>query len=269
MAKETLVIQNQGFYMAPSGKRVDISASMKHSIQSSYLLTPNEGNNVVEKLSIISNHGQTQYKVINASIIQVIVGEPKTDTPVAVLNFASAKNPGGGFLNGSMAQEEALAISSGLYNTLLPHKEYYEKNRACPSMMYTNHAIYSPDVVFFRDSKYELLELPVTASVLTLPAVNMGQVISKGEDINLAKEEMKNRMRLSLAIFAKEQNERIILGAYGCGVFANNPHDVARWWYELLIDENYACFFKMVLFVILDKPGGDNIEAFSRKFMCK
>jgi uncharacterized protein (TIGR02452 family) len=42
--------------------------------------------------------------------------------------------------------------------------------------MYTDHAIYSPDVVFFRDDNFDLLDTPVTAGVLTLPAVNMGNV---------------------------------------------------------------------------------------------
>jgi len=68
--------------------------------------------------------------------------------------------------------------------------------------MYTNHAIYSPQVVFFRDAKFTLLEYPVTASVLTLPVVNMGQVVLKSEDIQEAKHVMKERMRLCLAIFA-------------------------------------------------------------------
>ncbi|MFR3753045.1 MAG: TIGR02452 family protein [Enterocloster sp.] len=75
----------------------------------------------------------------------------------AVLNFASAKNPGGGFINGAMAQEESLAASSCLYKTLTAHETYYRMNRACSTMIYTDHAIFSPDVVFFRDGRFGLL----------------------------------------------------------------------------------------------------------------
>jgi uncharacterized protein (TIGR02452 family) len=132
--------------------------------------------------------------------------------------------------------------------------------------MYTDHAIYSPDVVFFRDANYNLLEAPVTTSILTLPAVNMGQVRAKGEDIVRAKQAMKDRMRLALAILAQERNETIILGAYGCGVFGNDPCDVANWWQELLSGEGFGSFFNRVLFVVLDKPGGENIIAFNRVF---
>ena len=64
---------------------------------------------------------------------------------VGVLNFASAKNPGGGFLNGAMAQEESLAASGGLYRTLTPHEGYYRRNRACGTMMYTGCAIRSEE----------------------------------------------------------------------------------------------------------------------------
>ena len=160
----------------------------------------------------------------------------------AVLNFASAKNPGGGFINGAMAQEESLAASSCLYQTQLAHEEYYVKNRAFRSMMYTDHAIWSPDVVFFRDGRFRLMEKPVRASVLTLPAVNMGQVQLKGEDVAEAEKVMRRRMGLSLAIFADQGCEHLILGAYGCGVFRNDPEKLPyggkNFWKEIL----QACF---------------------------
>ena len=182
--------------------------------------------------------------------MQPIIEMHRAGKPPAVLNFASAKNPGGGFLNGAMAQEEALAASSGLYNTLLRHEIYYSGNRNCGTMMYTDHAIYLPDVVFFRDENFHLLDKPVLASVLTLPAVNLGQVRLKGEDVQTAKSVMKARMRLSLAIFASQQERYVILGAYGCGVFRNDPIEIATWWRELLEDEGYGRFFKITSFVL-------------------
>lgn len=177
---------------------------------------------------------------------------PLIASPIAVLNFASAKNPGGGFINGAMAQEESLAASSCLYKTQTAHEDYYKSNRACNTMMYTNHAIYSPDVVFFRDGSFRLLETPVTASVLTLPAVNMGQVILKREDVTLAKQVMRKRMKLSLAVFASQKCRHLILGAYGCGVFRNDPEEIAVWWHKLL-EESFPGAFETVVFAVLDK----------------
>lgn len=193
-----------------------------------------------------------QPKAGAAKDISACVPSPRGSSPIAVLNFASAKNPGGGFINGAMAQEESLAASSCLYNTLIAHETYYKNNRACNTMMYTNHAIYSPDIVFFRDGSFRLLEKPVTASVLTLPAVNMGQVLLKGEDAALAKQAMRERMKLALAIFASQKCSHLILGAYGCGVFRNDPNEVAAWWRELL-DEFFPDHFQTVVFAVLDK----------------
>ena len=258
-------IQQQGYYTV-NNTRVDISAAQKRSENFSKLFTPEEGRSSVELLPPPGGSQDVSCAVINASTVKAIIDAAKTGEPTAALNFASAKNPGGGFLNGAIAQEEALAACSGLYSTQLKHMEYYEKNRAYKSMTYTDHAIYSPDVVFFRDENNNLLKEPVICSILTLPAVNMSQVKAKGEDINQAKRIMKNRMRLALTILAVERNRTIILGAYGCGVFGNDPLDVARWWQDLLMDEKFGGYFNRVLFVILDKPNGVNIKTFERVF---
>lgn len=131
------------------------------------------------------------------------------------------------------------------------NEEYYRINRQCGTMIYTDHAIYSPNVVFFRDGRFELLDRPLKASVLTLPAVNMGQILQKKEDQEEAKKAMKKRMALSLALFASQGNRNLILGAYGCGVFRNDPADVAKWWMELL-EKQFGGYFEHILFAVLD-----------------
>jgi uncharacterized protein (TIGR02452 family) len=78
-----------------------------------------------------------------------LVQEEGVDDPV-VLNFASARNVGGGFLNGARAQEEDLARSCGLFRCLETQPEYYEVNRRTASLLYTDHIIYSPRVPWFR-----------------------------------------------------------------------------------------------------------------------
>jgi len=269
IAQETLKIVQQGFYTT-GNTHITISDAFWRSEYHSYLLTPDEGHNLVQSvnktLNNIMTSYYTSYKVINASAVKVIIDAHKLEKPIAALNFASAKNPGGGFLNGAMAQEEALSYASNLYSTQLRHMNYYEANRACGTAMYTDHAIYSPDVIFFRDENNTLVERSVKCSVLTLPAVNMGQVRSRGECVDLAKKTMKDRMRLALAVFAKEGNSTIILGAFGCGVFQNDPNDIAQWWHELLVREGYGAYFHNVLFAVMDKPSGENIRAFERVF---
>ncbi|TYP69545.1 TIGR02452 family protein [Paenibacillus methanolicus] len=268
IAAETLRIQQQGCYDY-EGRQVDFAAAQRQSEANSKLITPEQGEALVKEIGGLPKLPQAAvYSVANEATVKAILdGAAAGKTRVGVLNFASAKNPGGGFLNGAMAQEESLAASSGLYEAQLRHEAYYKANRACPSMMYTDHAIYSPDVAFFRDERFGLLERPATASVLTLPAVNYGQVVLKGEDPEEAERAMKNRMRLALAIFAYQGDRSLILGAYGCGVFRNDPVKVAKWWRELLEDEELGRLFADIRFAVLDtSKAGACIRAFEREW---
>lgn len=266
IAQQTLEIQQQGWYETDSG-RVDIEEQQKRSEEGSFLLTPEQALALVEMAGTPPAGPLAACRVANQSTVDAILEMAEGGTCPAALNFASAKNPGGGFLNGAMAQEEALAASSGLYRTLLRHPAYYEYNRAHRTMMYSHHAIYSPAVPFFRDGRFELLGQPVTASILTLPAVNMGQVILKGEDVAAAKVVMKERMRAALAIFAAQGDTHLVLGAYGCGVFRNAPLDVATWWRELLEDEGWGRCFDEIAFAVLDRSkSGYNHRIFAETF---
>ncbi|MDQ0061490.1 TIGR02452 family protein [Paenibacillus harenae] len=267
IAEETLRLQRQGYYEY-NGNRVEFATAQKLSEENSELITPEQGKVLVKGTAGLLGLPQTAAcSVANEATVKTILDFAEVRKKrIGVLNFASAKNPGGGFLNGAMAQEESLAASSGLYETQLRNESYYKANRACGSMMYTDYAIYSPDVVFFRNQQFELLERPVTASVLTLPAVNYGQVLLKGEDPQEAERLMKDRMRLTLAIFAKKGDMNLILGAYGCGVFRNDPVKVARWWRELLVDEGFGFLFSEIRFAVLDNSkDGKCIRAFVKE----
>lgn len=266
IAEETIKILKNGNYEIDN-QRLDIKEKQLNSEQNSVLISPQEGKKIINKWTtpVLKDNKKIQLIIKNEATVKSILDISKKGiNNIGVLSFASAKNPGGGFLKGSMAQEESIAISSNLYNCLLKHPKFYEENKFCKSMTYTDYAIYSPDVVFFRDEKFKLIRKPLTASVLTLPAVNYGQVVEKGEHRGRAKEVMKNRMRLSLAIFAEKGAKVLILGAYGCGVFKNNPVDIARWWHELLFDEGYGELFESVYFSILDRTGGQVFSTFER-----
>lgn len=274
-ARETLEIMKRGTYEV-GGKTVDISGMHKKSVGNSRLFTPEQAEAILGKYPRVrpsapgdSGGSHTAAVTVNCSTVEAILtlaGDGIRNP--GVLNFASAKNPGGGFLNGAMAQEESIAASSGLYQTLTKNEDYYRNNRNCPSMIYTNHAIYSPEVVFFRDGRFELLGEPITASVLTLPAVNMGQVIQKGEDIHEAEAAMEQRMKLALALFAEMGDRNLILGAYGCGVFRNNPYKVAGWWKELLEECFRGCFDRVVFAVMERSAKGGCLKAFEDMFGC-
>lgn len=269
IANQTLEILQRGYYLY-GNQKIDIAEPHRQSVEKSLLITPEEGQKLVEKQYFSHDGKKANVFLKNISVIKAVLYCTKQcQNETGILNFASAKNPGGGFLNGAMAQEESIAASSGLYETLLPHKAYYEINRQCGTMMYTNHAIYSPNVVFFRDEKFALLQQFTTASVLTLPAVNYGQVLLKKENAEVAKKVMKKRMELALSIFAEKGCKTIILGAYGCGVFRNVPDDVAMWWQELL-EKGYDRAFETILFAVLDTSKQQNVfSAFEKNIKCQ
>lgn len=282
VAKETMRIMEQGYYDC-EGSRISIAESMRRSVDASSLITPAQGEALLayfagkevsrkqvskkqasSEQTIEEEVKETDIKVTeevhmpdcrvqNLSTVEGIRLLTKEGlSSIGVLNFASAKNPGGGFLNGAMAQEESLAASGTLYKTLIAHEAYYQNNRRCPSMIYTDHAIYSPEVVFFRDGAFRLVSEPVTANVLTLPAVNMGQALLKGEDRQKVEQAMYRRMKLALTIFADRGDKNLVLGAYGCGVFRNDPRQIALWWRKLL-EEGMGAYFDTVLYAVLDR----------------
>ena len=176
---------------------------------------------------------------------------------VALLNFASARNPGGGFLSGSQAQEESLARASALYAAISRMTEYYEVNRRHRSALYTDHMIYSPRVPVFRDDDDHLIDEPWCVSMITAPAVNAGAVRSnEPENRSRIPEVMGRRIEYVLALAAHHGHDALVLGAWGCGVFANEPREVARLFAGQLLGEGrFAEAFSEIVFAVLDRRG--------------
>lgn len=178
---------------------------------------------------------------------------------VCVLNFASYKNPGGMFLNGSKAQEECLCHESYLYNVLAQFENsYYEPNKhRLNRAMYTNQALYSPSVRFIRDGK------SCFADVLTCAAPNFTtarryQRVSKEENLSI----LKDRVKFVMDIASNEKVDTLILGAWGCGVFGQNPDEVASCFAEEL--KNHPDI-RNIVFAVIDK-NSKNYNAFAKYF---
>ncbi|GAA2544718.1 MULTISPECIES: TIGR02452 family protein [Streptomyces] len=187
----------------------------------------------------------------------------------AVLNFASARNPGGGYLNGAQAQEEALCRASALYTCLLRAPDHYDHHRAHRDPFYTDRVVHSPAVPVFRDDRGRLLDEPFTAGFLTSPAPNAGVVLR-------TMPERAGELPRALAVRAERVLEtavahgyrRLVLGAWGCGVFRNDPAQVAAAFRSLLEPgARFAGAFEHVVFGILDRTRESAVRtAFERAF---
>lgn len=188
---------------------------------------------------------------------------------VAVLNFASARNPGGGYLGGARAQEEDLCRVSALYTTLLEAPDYYEAHRGERDPFYSHRVVYSPDVPVYRDERYALVDRPYAVSFLTSPAPNAGIVARDHPDrVPALPTVLAERAARVLAVATHHDRRTLVLGAWGCGVFRNDPAHVAAALRDLLgAGGLFEGRFARVVFAVLDgAPGRPNLGAFQKAF---
>ncbi len=271
IGRETLAILDRGEYLAPGGGIVSLRESLDRARQATIHYTPQGLAELIDRLAGSLRDGppsKTRFDVVNATTLAVARNLSGMDEGVDVLalNFASAKRPGGGFLGGSRAQEESLARASGLYACLLQAPRMYETNRACASALYTDHMIYSPGVPVFRDDEGNLLPQPYPVSFLTAPAVNVGAL--KSNELPQIEPTLRGRLEKLLTVALVHGHGILVLGAWGCGAFKNDPQEVARWFHEALVENPvFAGAFQHVIFAIVDwSPNRRFIAPFERQF---
>lgn len=202
------------------------------------------------------------------------------DGKIAVHNFASATNPGGGVEHGSSAQEEALCRCSTLYpclktRELMQQFYYFHRNRN--DVRYTDTCIYTPDIMVIKsDTDFPEL-LPENewnqVDVITCAAPNLRErpynsmnpgngnaiKVQDKELLEIHKSRAEKILRTSIANGA----DLLVLGAFGCGAFCNNPAVVARAYKEVL--NNYSGYFDEVVFAVYCPPRNpENYEVFQR-----
>lgn len=265
IAKDTLEILEKGFYTNNIGEKVDISLIQKNAVENTHLYTPKELDELFIEIRYTYSF-DTCYEVRNETTLDAVrrlVSEGEKD--VMCLNFASAKNPGGGFLGGALAQEECIARASGLYPCLLQANEYYEYHRKLNTCLYSDHMIHSPQVPILKTEGGEVLDEVVCTNIITSPAVNAG-VVRRNEAGNADKiiPVMRRRIEKLLNLCLYYQHTALVLGAWGCGVFQNDPEEIAELFKEAFIG-NFEKQFKRIVFAVkTDKES--IIEPFRKRF---
>src|SRR5215475_10324587 len=139
-ATETVAICDAGQYESAGGNIVTIKDTLQRAVKGTVVYSAEN----LPALPPPSNPVGTKIEVANETTFRGLVRLSARGGHIGCLNFASARNPGGGFLTGAQAQEEALARASGLYPCLQAAPEYYEKNRANRSAVYLDLVIFSP-----------------------------------------------------------------------------------------------------------------------------
>ena len=275
MARETLSIVEGGHYVAGDGHRVDISGPTRACIAGTRLWLPEELSALRGRIAAIPRRvgRDTRFAVADEGTLTAarrLCAEGFTR--VGVLNFASARNPGGGFLGGSLAQEESLASSSALYvsQTSEAATAFYAHHRGEKSLLYTDRVIVSPHCPVIRDDGGHLLDTPYLPTFLTCAAPNAGALSDSGDAQGLARlpEVFATRAACLLSAAAESGCDALVLGAWGCGVFRNDPALVASIWRGLLTgDGEFAGRFTRIDFAVLDSTRTKScLRAFEHAF---
>jgi len=295
-ASENKQIVKNGFYLI-NETQVDIQEELQSSINNSIHYHYNHRFPVLKRKT--EGVCETNFNVVNCGAIQAAMdvhnsfkSSATTSTSstidsitnhIGILNFASAKNPGGGYLRGASAQEESLCRSSLLYPCLHQYEDirdhYYQINRGKRNdfgTFYSNCAIFSPLVPIIRDDSPStfLLEEKFLASFVTSPAPNKSALIQqhkngskpgkrnkKGVETNVLsstenkqlQKVMVQRIKTILNIFEVNRCTDLILGAFGCGVFGNDPGFVSAVFHHVIRKE-YKGVFRSVTFAIWTPP---------------
>lgn len=204
--------------------------------------------------------GTPRITVENLDSVSSLFSHPKNLN--VVLNFASYKNPGGGFLNGSSAQEESLCMESTLYEVLSSDNlsSYYNYNKANLNYaLYKDRALWAPCVIFERNGT------TIAADVLTVAAPNKRAYMEYGRGTVQEKEEKNERALRERINFIADlisiHNGTIdtaILGAFGCGVFGQDPKLVAR-----LFKEAFEGRDLNTVYAVIDKGGHSKEGAYA------
>ena len=194
---------------------------------------------------------------------------------IAVLNFASATKPGGGVINGSSAQEESLCRYPTLDRRFL-WQSYYDVNRAAGDVLHTDACIYSPGIVICKTDENFPERMPqedwVTVDVISCAAPNLRNTPANlynpenGQAVSILPADLQRlheqRARAILAVAADNGVDILVLGAFGCGAFRNDPRVVAKAYANVMKD--CRRYFNLIEFAIFCRDfETENYDAFA------
>ncbi|MGN0537761.1 MAG: TIGR02452 family protein [Acutalibacteraceae bacterium] len=209
----------------------------------------------------------TEFKVYERDTVSAALACPLPEK-CAVLNFASAKHPGGGFITGANAQEESLCRSSSLYASIgsKDAEDMYIYNTTVhKSRFYSDYMLFSPNVAFFRRFNGSLTSKYAVVSVITAPAVNC-RIADPVKNADKIRKIMQARIRKIFDIAILNDKTYLILGAWGCGVFGHKTEDIANDFRLVLSEEKYKNAFEVVEFSVLCGRNSSDILPFRKTF---
>ncbi|MBN9119939.1 MAG: TIGR02452 family protein [Planctomycetes bacterium] len=260
IARDTIEVVTAGRYTNRNGQKVAVRALVEAAMDGTVSYPPDAA-----LPDVVPSDRKTEFEVVNDTTLAAARKLVADGFKPVALNFASARHPGGGFLNGARAQEESLCRASALY-ACINGNAMYRHHAPMPGGFYSNYAIYSPAVPVFNDDDGERLDEPYLCAFVTSPAVNAGVYAKEHKPgrRDVVRDEMAARVEKVLAVMAGHGHDAAVLGAWGCGVFRNDPEMIAELFARAL-RTRFAGAFAKVVFAVLS-PDGETIRPFEERF---
>ena len=231
----------EGFYTLEDGTRVDWGEAVKGCRSLARSFPPDAP---LAAISTCDLPAATRVQVVNQTTLVAAQRMHHPGRRLLALNFANGLQPGGGFLTGARAQEEVLCRSSALYTTLDGDK-MYSAHKGRPHPDSTDWAILSPRVPVFRT------DAGITVPWWPLDVITCAAPFAPAIGSERASELLRLRIHRVLAIAAAHDYDSLVLGAWGCGAFGNDPFRTAFDFREAL-EGPFAGRFSDVTFAITD-----------------
>lgn len=174
-----------------------------------------------------------------------------------ILNFASYKFPGGGYMAGSHAQEECICMESTLYNVLVKFPEYYDWNKQNLNKgYYLDRALYSKNILFNHNNVFKEIDV-LTCAAPNYRTAKMYNFGSQEYNSNI----LRQRIRFIIDILIEQHVDTCILGAFGCGVFEQNATEVAQ-----IFKEETQNLNANIIYAVLENSHDTNYAQFVKVF---
>lgn len=289
VALETLEKCKNGSYENDDKENINIANLVLFCQKNSRAYPPDYKYSIPKLTSNNSSNIEISLETTIGASYRLIVQEGIKKT--VALNFANPFEPGGGWLRGAPTQEESIVRCSSLITSLTQNMEgkfveelantdvevngkkyknplsFYlynieleEKKR----MFASDYLILSPNVPVFRDDQLNFLKQPFELSVITSAAV-LKMYLPNVDDKKINKI-MLERIRKIIKLAIQEGYEAIVLGAFGCGAFANKSADVSKLFKKVLEKEGLQKYFKKITFAIFSPRNKSTIEDFCNTF---
>ena len=256
-------------------RNIAVFEDTMHSIGHNAVLKQSVKNSISEQKYIAESgtiilpeprfEGASEVKVVPLRSLEAAAEYADKGQHICVLNFASWTNPGGGVEKGSSAQEEALCRVSTLYPCLNDRRMwslYYTPHRAMRNPLHNDDIIFTPNVQVIKDDDFQPLTTPFSVDIITCAAPNLREDPtnpynpSDGEKVRISRENLlalhKQRGKHILDVAAVHQVDVLILGAFGCGAFRNDPAVVAKAYRQII--PAYLHHFRTIEFAIFCHP---------------